>query len=82
MIGEAWLSLLVTDPRTQGLRCPNSKNKTGFSSSEKISAAIAALTKAQTAGDSGLVLLRNDPMFDNIKNEPAFQKLRAALGFE
>jgi TolB-like protein/Tfp pilus assembly protein PilF len=44
--------------------------------------ALAALNKAYQAGDSGLVLLRNDPIFDGIRNDPGFGKLLAKLGFE
>jgi TolB-like protein len=45
-------------------------------------AALTALNRAYQAGDSGLVLLRNDPMFDGIRNDPGFGKLLTTLGFE
>ena len=45
-------------------------------------AALTALNRAYQAGDSGLVLLRNDPMFDGLRKDPGFGKLLAKLGFE
>jgi TolB-like protein/Tfp pilus assembly protein PilF len=45
-------------------------------------AALTTLEKARQTGDSGMVLLRNDPMLNSIRNEPRFIKLRADMGFE
>ena len=44
--------------------------------------ALAALSKARSTGDSGLILMRNDPMLDPLRKEPEFARLLSDLGFE
>jgi TolB-like protein/tetratricopeptide (TPR) repeat protein len=44
--------------------------------------ALAALSKARSTGDAGLILLRNDPFLDPLRNEPEFVRLLSDLGFE
>ena len=89
--------LAIVDHRLKNLDAANSymaqlKSKFGdnslyqqaqiFAQWGKRTEAIATLEKAQKSGDSGLVLLRDDLMFDDIRTDPAFVKLLAALGFE
>lgn len=45
-------------------------------------AALAALEKALSAGDSGLVQSRNDPLLDPLRKEPRFAAILRQLGFE
>ena len=44
-------------------------------------AALTALEAARRAGDTGLVLLRNDPLLDPVRDTPRFKALVAALRF-
>jgi TolB-like protein/Tfp pilus assembly protein PilF len=44
--------------------------------------AIAALVKAKAAGDSGLVQLRNDPLFDPLRDKSEFKAILTSMGFE
>ena len=44
-------------------------------------AALDALERAVTAGDTGLVILRNDPLLDPLRAEPRFVALKARLKF-
>ena len=48
----------------------------------QIEAALAALEKALSAGDSGLVQSRNDPLLDPLRREPGFTAILRQLGFE
>ena len=52
-----------------------------FAQTKQSAAALDALEKAVTAGDTGLVLLRNDPLLDPLRAEPRFGALRARLKF-
>lgn len=45
-------------------------------------AALVALEKALSAGDSGLVQSRNDPLLDPLRTEPRFAAVLRQLGFE
>jgi len=45
-------------------------------------AALAALSKARSTGDSGLILMRNDPLLDPLRKEPEFARLLSDLGFD
>lgn len=45
-------------------------------------AAMAALTSARNAGDSGLALLKVDPLLDALRNRADFRALLAALHFD
>lgn len=45
-------------------------------------AALAALEKALSAGDSGLVQSRNDPLLDPLRKEPRFAAILRQLGFD
>lgn len=45
-------------------------------------AALAALEKALSAGDSGLVQSRNDPLLDPLRKESRFTAILRQLGFE
>ena len=47
----------------------------------QISEAMARLTEALQAIDSGLVYLRNDPFVDPLRRDPAFNNLLNRLGF-
>jgi len=44
--------------------------------------ALSALEKARTAGDAGLIYLRNDPLLDPVRTAPRFRELLRAVGFE
>lgn len=44
--------------------------------------AMAALERARTEGDAGLVYLRNDPFLDPLRGDTRFKRLLAALGFD
>lgn len=44
--------------------------------------AIETLNRARAAGDSGLILARNDPLLDPIRKEPEFVRLLQGLGFD
>jgi tetratricopeptide (TPR) repeat protein len=44
-------------------------------------AALAALERAQEVGDSGLVLARNDPMLNGLRDAPEFIALLRDIGF-
>ena len=43
--------------------------------------ALAALGKARSVGDGGLIYLATDPLLDPLRREPKFQALVRALGF-
>jgi TolB-like protein/tetratricopeptide (TPR) repeat protein len=45
-------------------------------------AAMENLTRAYGLKDSSLVLLRNDPLLDPLRNDPRFKDLQLKLGFE
>lgn len=45
-------------------------------------AALAALESALSAGDSGLVQSRNDPLLDPLRREPRFAAILRQLGFD
>ncbi len=47
-----------------------------------LTAALTALEKAHQIGDSGMVLLRNDPLLDKLRKQPRFVKLLTDMGFE
>jgi len=44
-------------------------------------AALTTLEAARRAGDTGLVLLRNDPLLDGVRDAPRFRALLTALRF-
>jgi TolB-like protein/tetratricopeptide (TPR) repeat protein len=44
--------------------------------------ALAVLSKARSTGDSGLILMRNDPLLDPLRKEPEFSRLLSDLGFD
>ncbi len=46
-----------------------------------VSGALATLQRARAARDAGLVYLRNDPLLDPIRKQPAFSDLLGSLGF-
>lgn len=43
--------------------------------------ALKVLDRAYAAGDSGLVLARNDPLLDSLRSEPGFSQLLQKIGF-
>ncbi len=43
--------------------------------------ALKALEQAFAAGDSGLVLLRNDPLLKPVRSDPRFKRILSRLGF-
>jgi TolB-like protein len=45
-------------------------------------AALEKLERARFLGDSGLIYARNDPLLDDLRNEPRFVKLLASIGFD
>ncbi len=45
-------------------------------------AALDALDRARAIGDGGLGYARNDPMLDQLRNQPRFVELLRGLGFE
>jgi TolB-like protein/Tfp pilus assembly protein PilF len=53
-----------------------------FSQWGNVEDAIQALLRAFERKDSGLVLLRNDPLLDPLRNERRFKDLQLKLGFE
>ncbi|HSG33472.1 MAG TPA: tetratricopeptide repeat protein, partial [Sphingomonadaceae bacterium] len=44
--------------------------------------ALSMLEQALAIGDSGLVQLRNDPLLDGLRSDPAFTAMLAKIGFE
>jgi TolB-like protein/tetratricopeptide (TPR) repeat protein len=44
--------------------------------------ALATLQKARKSGDSGLLLLRTDPMLDSLRRNQEFSRLLLLIGFE
>jgi TolB-like protein/Tfp pilus assembly protein PilF len=46
-----------------------------------VSRALATLQRARAARDAGLVYLRNDPLLDPLRTQPAFADLLVSLGF-
>jgi TolB-like protein/tetratricopeptide (TPR) repeat protein len=47
-----------------------------------LAGALAALSKARSTGDSGLIVMRNDPLLDPLRQEPEFARLLTDVGFE
>jgi predicted Zn-dependent protease len=47
-----------------------------------LSAALELLEKAYQMGDSGMALLRNDPLLDKLRKQVRFIKLMTDMGFE
>jgi len=45
-------------------------------------AALAKLERARLVGDSGLIYARNDPLLDDLRNEPRFAQLLVSIGFD
>jgi tetratricopeptide (TPR) repeat protein len=45
-------------------------------------AALATLQKARKSGDSGLLLIRTDPMLDPLRRMSGFSRLLLSIGFE
>jgi hypothetical protein len=49
---------------------------------EDLEAGMELLERAMSAGDSGLVQSRNDPLLDPLRDDQRFAELQKKLGFE
>ncbi len=76
--GQAVLSRMIADFGNNSLY----QQAQVMAQSGRIDDAIACLERAKSAGDSGLVLLHNDPLLDPLRQNERFKAISSAMGFE